>query len=36
MMSSTVWVRVVLSSATLHSISSVTPCCCIIGHCSGA
>jgi hypothetical protein len=36
MMSSLVWVRPVLSPVVLHSVSSVMPCCCVAGHCSGA
>jgi hypothetical protein len=36
MMTSMVWVRPILSSASLHSVSSVTSCCCVTGHCSGA
>jgi hypothetical protein len=36
MMSSTVWERPVLSSASLHSVSSVAPCCYVAGHCNGA
>jgi hypothetical protein len=36
MMSSTVWAHLVLSPATLHSVSSVTSCCRVIWHYSGA
>jgi hypothetical protein len=36
MMSSTVWARLVLSPATLHSISSVATCYRVTWHCSGA
>jgi hypothetical protein len=36
MMSSTVWAHLVLSPATLHSVSSVASCHRIIWHCSGA
>jgi hypothetical protein len=36
MMSSTVWEHPVLSSASLHSVSSVTPCCYVVGHYNGA
>jgi hypothetical protein len=35
-MSSMVWARLVLSPTTLHLVSSVTPCCRGIWHCSGA
>jgi hypothetical protein len=34
-MSSTVWVHLVLSPATLHSVSSVVSCCRVTWHCSG-
>jgi hypothetical protein len=36
MMTSMAWADLVLSPATLHSISSVTPCCRVAWHCSGA
>jgi hypothetical protein len=36
MMSSTMWECPVLSPALPHSVSSVTPCCCVTGHYSGA
>jgi hypothetical protein len=36
MMSSTMWARLVLSSTTLHSVSSVTLCYRVTWHCSGA
>jgi hypothetical protein len=35
MMSSTACACVILSPATLHSISSVAPCCRVVWHCSG-
>jgi hypothetical protein len=34
MMSSMAWARLVLSPATLHSVSSVAPCCRVAWHCS--
>jgi hypothetical protein len=36
MMPSTTWVRPVLSPASLHTVSSVVPCCCVAEHCSDA
>jgi hypothetical protein len=36
MISSTTWTRLVLLPATLHSVSSVAPCCRVAWHCSGA
>jgi hypothetical protein len=36
MMSSMTCVCLVLSPATLHSISNVVLCYCVTGHCSGA
>jgi hypothetical protein len=30
-----VWARLVLSPATLHSVSNVTSCCRVTWHCSG-
>jgi hypothetical protein len=35
-MSSTTWVRLVLSPTMLHSVSSVMPYCRVAWHCSGA
>jgi hypothetical protein len=35
MMSSTVWTRLVLSPATLHSVSSIASCYRVTWHCSG-
>jgi hypothetical protein len=36
MMSSTAWTRLVMSSATLHSASSLVLCCQVAWHCSCA
>jgi hypothetical protein len=36
MISSIVWARLILPSATLHSVNSVAPCCRVAWYCSGA
>jgi hypothetical protein len=36
MISSTVWARLILPSAMLHSVNSVAPCCRVAWYCSGA